>query len=75
MATATKLPKVPKEQTHFNIKDATVYLQSLGCTLATPYFVRQLIVKGIVPVRKVGKEYIVSRARLDEWLLKEEVTR
>jgi excisionase family DNA binding protein len=56
-------------KTHFTLPRAAEYLRSRGLP-ATKNFVHNLILNGTLPRVKVGKNFVVSRNRLDEWLAK-----
>jgi hypothetical protein len=56
-------------KTHFTLIAAAAYLKSRGLP-ATRNFVHNLVLTGVLPRVKVGKNFVVARGALDEWLLK-----
>jgi excisionase family DNA binding protein len=71
VATETKAATAT-EQRLFNVKDAVLYLRSLGAADVTLTFVRTIVATGQVPHIQMGKTFYVSRAALDEWIERHE---
>jgi excisionase family DNA binding protein len=60
------------EQRLFDLKDTALYLHSLGAKSVTIGFVRELVNSGALPYLRIGKKFYVSKAALDNWLVKAE---
>jgi excisionase family DNA binding protein len=56
----------------FTVEGAAKYLVEIGAAGVGVHFVRQLIVSGAIPHVRMGRRYYITRAALDEWLLKHE---
>lgn len=61
-----------ESQRLYDLKDAVVYLQSIGAKGVTIGFVRELVNSGTITHLKIGKKFFVTRNAIDAWITKAE---